>query len=154
MRKLIFAMNLTLDGYIAAPGGDLGWGVPSDELFQFGPTAATQTGRQQQPPHRKQPIDSNMLGVARSSRSRVLRVAGMANLAASLAPARPASVAPTWRSMARSGALRWPRGMVRPGTCSTKVRFEQPGLRQLNRHTRKMIHTGVQSNGVSANRRR
>jgi dihydrofolate reductase len=28
-------MNLTLDGYIAAPGGDLGWGAPSDELFQW-----------------------------------------------------------------------------------------------------------------------
>ncbi|MFG1919151.1 dihydrofolate reductase family protein [Micromonospora sp. NPDC048898] len=35
MRKLIFAMNLSLDGYIAAPGGDLGWSVPSDELFQW-----------------------------------------------------------------------------------------------------------------------
>ena len=28
-------MNLSLDGYIAAPGDDIGWGVPSDELFQF-----------------------------------------------------------------------------------------------------------------------
>ncbi|WSQ06421.1 dihydrofolate reductase family protein [Streptomyces sp. NBC_01231] len=35
MRKLIYGMNLTLDGYIAAPGDDIGWGVPSDELFQF-----------------------------------------------------------------------------------------------------------------------
>ncbi|MET4920937.1 dihydrofolate reductase family protein [Streptomyces sp. PSRA5] len=35
MRKLIYGMNLTLDGYIAAPDGDIGWGVPSDELFQF-----------------------------------------------------------------------------------------------------------------------
>ena len=35
MRKLTFGMNLTLDGYIAAPGDDLGWGVPSDELFQW-----------------------------------------------------------------------------------------------------------------------
>jgi hypothetical protein len=24
-------MNLSLDGYIAAPGDDLGWSVPSDE---------------------------------------------------------------------------------------------------------------------------
>ncbi len=30
MRKLTFGMNLSLDGYIAAPGGDIGWGVPSD----------------------------------------------------------------------------------------------------------------------------
>ena len=35
MRKLGFAMNLSLDGYIAAPGDDLGWSVPSDELFQW-----------------------------------------------------------------------------------------------------------------------
>ncbi|WP_329384277.1 dihydrofolate reductase family protein [Streptomyces sp. NBC_01716] len=35
MRKLIYGMNVSLDGYIAAPGDDLGWSVPSDELFQF-----------------------------------------------------------------------------------------------------------------------
>ncbi|MGW5723017.1 dihydrofolate reductase family protein [Amycolatopsis sp. NPDC003865] len=36
MRKLIFGMNLTLDGYIAAPGDDIGWsGAPSEELFRF-----------------------------------------------------------------------------------------------------------------------
>ncbi|MER7173183.1 dihydrofolate reductase family protein [Streptomyces mesophilus] len=35
MRKLTFAMNVTLDGYVAAPGDDLGWSVPSDELFQW-----------------------------------------------------------------------------------------------------------------------
>src|SRR3982751_6354243 len=35
MRKLSFGMNLSLDGYIAAPGDDLGWSVPSDELFQW-----------------------------------------------------------------------------------------------------------------------
>lgn len=35
MRNLIFAMNVTLDGYIAAPGDDIGWGVQSDELFQW-----------------------------------------------------------------------------------------------------------------------
>lgn len=33
MRKLIFGMNASLDGYVAAPGDDLGWSVPSDELF-------------------------------------------------------------------------------------------------------------------------
>lgn len=26
MRKLIYGMNLTLDGYIAAAGDDIGWG--------------------------------------------------------------------------------------------------------------------------------
>lgn len=33
MRTLTFGMNVSLDGYVAAPGDDLGWGVPSDELF-------------------------------------------------------------------------------------------------------------------------
>jgi dihydrofolate reductase len=35
MRKLTFGMNVSLDGYIAAPGDDIGWSVPSDELFQW-----------------------------------------------------------------------------------------------------------------------
>ncbi len=35
MRKLIYGMNLSLDGYIAGPGDDLGWSGPSDELFQW-----------------------------------------------------------------------------------------------------------------------
>lgn len=35
MRKLTFGMNLSLDGYIAGPGDDLGWSVPCDELFQW-----------------------------------------------------------------------------------------------------------------------
>jgi dihydrofolate reductase len=35
MRKLIYSMNVTLDGYVAAPGDDLGWSQPSDELFQY-----------------------------------------------------------------------------------------------------------------------
>ncbi|MFJ8207163.1 dihydrofolate reductase family protein [Micromonospora chalcea] len=35
MRKLIYGMNLTVDGYVAAPGDDIGWGESSDELFQW-----------------------------------------------------------------------------------------------------------------------
>lgn len=35
MRKLIFGMNLTLDGYIAALDGDINWGRSSDELFEW-----------------------------------------------------------------------------------------------------------------------
>lgn len=35
MRKLIYGMNVSVDGYIAAPGDDLGWSGPSDELFQW-----------------------------------------------------------------------------------------------------------------------
>ncbi|MFE5190304.1 dihydrofolate reductase family protein [Streptomyces sp. NPDC056628] len=36
MRKLIYGMNVSLDGYIAAAGDDIGWsGPPSEELFQW-----------------------------------------------------------------------------------------------------------------------
>jgi len=35
MRKLTYAMNVSLDGYVAAPGDDLSWGVSSDELFDW-----------------------------------------------------------------------------------------------------------------------
>src|SRR4051794_34243615 len=35
MRKLTYGMNLTLDGYIAAVGDDIGWSDPSDELFRW-----------------------------------------------------------------------------------------------------------------------
>jgi dihydrofolate reductase len=35
VRKLTFAMNASLDGYVAALGDDLGWSAPSDELFQW-----------------------------------------------------------------------------------------------------------------------
>ena len=35
MRRLIYGMNVTLDGYVATPGDDISWGGPSDELFQW-----------------------------------------------------------------------------------------------------------------------
>ncbi len=44
MRRLTFGMNLSLDGYVAAPGDDLGWGVPSDELFQWWSDRVAATG--------------------------------------------------------------------------------------------------------------
>jgi hypothetical protein len=44
MRKLTFAMNVTLDGYTAAPGDDLSWSAPSDELFQFWSDRVAATG--------------------------------------------------------------------------------------------------------------
>ncbi|MET8228276.1 dihydrofolate reductase family protein [Streptomyces sp. NPDC005301] len=44
MRKLTFAMNMSLDGYIAGPGDDLGWSVPSDELFQWWSDRVDATG--------------------------------------------------------------------------------------------------------------
>ncbi|WP_244200502.1 hypothetical protein [Micromonospora arborensis] len=40
MRKLTFGMNLSLDGYIAAPGDDLGWSVPTMEV-DIRPTACS-----------------------------------------------------------------------------------------------------------------
>jgi dihydrofolate reductase len=44
MRTLSFAMNVSLDGYINAPGDDLGWSVPSDELFQWWSDRVKATG--------------------------------------------------------------------------------------------------------------
>ncbi len=35
MRKLIYSMSVSLDGFIAAPGGDIAWGVPDQELHLF-----------------------------------------------------------------------------------------------------------------------
>ena len=44
MRKLTFGMDKSLDGYIAAPGDDLGWTVPSGELFQWWSDRVESTG--------------------------------------------------------------------------------------------------------------
>jgi dihydrofolate reductase len=44
MRKLIFGMNVSLDGYTTASGDDLGWSVPSDELFQWWSDQVATTG--------------------------------------------------------------------------------------------------------------
>ena len=44
MRTLSFAMNVSLDGYIAAPRDDLGWSAPSDELFQWWSDRVAATG--------------------------------------------------------------------------------------------------------------
>jgi dihydrofolate reductase len=44
VRKLTYGMNVSLDGYIAAPGDDLGWSVPSDELFQWWSDRVGSTG--------------------------------------------------------------------------------------------------------------
>jgi dihydrofolate reductase len=35
MRKLIYSMGTSLDGFIAAPDGDISWGVPDEELHRF-----------------------------------------------------------------------------------------------------------------------
>jgi dihydrofolate reductase len=44
MRTLTYAMNASLDGYIVAPGGDVDWGQPSDELFQWWSDRVAATG--------------------------------------------------------------------------------------------------------------
>ncbi|TQJ59540.1 dihydrofolate reductase [Arthrobacter sp. SLBN-83] len=44
MRKLAFGMNVSLDGYIAAPGDDIGWSTPSNELFQWWSDRVAATG--------------------------------------------------------------------------------------------------------------
>lgn len=35
MRTLSYGMNVSVDGFIAAPGDDLSWGVPSDEALRL-----------------------------------------------------------------------------------------------------------------------
>lgn len=35
MRKLIYPMTVSLDGYIAGPDGAIDWSVPDEELFRF-----------------------------------------------------------------------------------------------------------------------
>ncbi len=35
MRKLIYSMTVSLDGYIAGPDGAIDWSVPDEELFRF-----------------------------------------------------------------------------------------------------------------------
>jgi dihydrofolate reductase len=33
--KLIYSMNVSLDGFVSGPDGDFGWGVPDEELHRF-----------------------------------------------------------------------------------------------------------------------
>jgi dihydrofolate reductase len=33
--ELIYSMGVSLDGYIAGPGGDIGWSAPDEELHRF-----------------------------------------------------------------------------------------------------------------------
>lgn len=44
MRKLIYAMGVSLDGFIAGPGGDIGWTEPDEELHRFHNEQAKRTG--------------------------------------------------------------------------------------------------------------
>ena len=35
MRNVIFSMGVSLDGYIAGPGGEFDWSAPDDERHRF-----------------------------------------------------------------------------------------------------------------------
>ncbi|HWD11310.1 MAG TPA: dihydrofolate reductase family protein [Solirubrobacteraceae bacterium] len=35
MRKLIYSMGVSLDGFIAGPGGEIDWAAPDEELHRF-----------------------------------------------------------------------------------------------------------------------
>ena len=35
MRKLIYSMRVSLDGFIAGPGGEIDWSAPDEELHRF-----------------------------------------------------------------------------------------------------------------------
>ena len=44
MRKLIYSMTVSLDGYIAGGDGAIDWGVPDEELFLFHTQQIQETG--------------------------------------------------------------------------------------------------------------
>src|SRR3954470_12332256 len=44
MRKLIYSMGVSLDGFIAGPDGEIDWSVPDEELHRFHNQQARETG--------------------------------------------------------------------------------------------------------------
>jgi dihydrofolate reductase len=44
MRKLIYSMGVSLDGFIAGPSGDIAWSAPDEELHRFHNQQARETG--------------------------------------------------------------------------------------------------------------
>lgn len=44
MGRLIFSMTTSVDGFIAGPGGDIGWTAPDEELFRFHTEQAGELG--------------------------------------------------------------------------------------------------------------
>ena len=46
MRKLIYSMGISLDGYIAGPAGEFDWARPDEELHRFHNQQARETGVQ------------------------------------------------------------------------------------------------------------
>src|SRR3954464_13448531 len=43
MRKLVYSMGVSLDGFIAGPGGDIDWSAPDEELHRFHNQQARET---------------------------------------------------------------------------------------------------------------
>jgi dihydrofolate reductase len=46
VRKLIYSMGVSLDGFIAGPGGEIDWSAPDEELHRFHNQQARETGIQ------------------------------------------------------------------------------------------------------------
>ena len=46
MRRLIYSMTVSLDGFIAGPDGAIDWSVPDEELFRFHTQQVRETGMQ------------------------------------------------------------------------------------------------------------
>jgi dihydrofolate reductase len=44
MRKLIYSMGVSLDGFIAGPGGEIDWSAPDEELHRFHNQQIRETG--------------------------------------------------------------------------------------------------------------
>jgi dihydrofolate reductase len=44
MRKLIYSMGVSLDGFIAGPDGEIDWSAPDEELHRFHNRQAEETG--------------------------------------------------------------------------------------------------------------
>jgi dihydrofolate reductase len=46
MRKVIYSMSVSLDGYIAGPGGEIDWSAPDEELHRFHNARTRELGAQ------------------------------------------------------------------------------------------------------------
>jgi dihydrofolate reductase len=44
MRKLVYSMGVSLDGFIAGPDGEIDWSAPDEELHRFHNQQARETG--------------------------------------------------------------------------------------------------------------
>jgi dihydrofolate reductase len=44
MRKVIYSMGVSLDGFVAGPGGEIDWSVPDEELHRFHNRQAEEIG--------------------------------------------------------------------------------------------------------------